>query len=148
MSVFNPDEFLNQSIEGSFATRMTPVPEGEYPAVIDELKVRTTDKGQVILDVTWNIVDDALKSNLGRDKITVRQSAFLDLDSNGKLQAGENKNVTLGRIREAIGQNYSDRPWVVGQLKGAGPAKIKVTQRPGQEAGDVFNDVKGIAKIG
>lgn len=147
MSVFNPDDFLNQTITGSLDTKREPVPEGEWTAAVDDgsnaLKFRTLTNGQVILDVNWNILDDQLKANLGRDKLTVRQSIFLDLTADGKLDNAKGKNVDLGRVREALGQNFSDRPWGVAMLKGAGPAKIKVTVRDGE-----FNDVKGVIKIG
>ena len=147
MSVFNPEEFLNQTVTASFSTKFDPVPEGEWPAVIDDgqnaIKIRTLPQGQVVADVLWNIVDEQLKANLGKEKLVVRQSVFLDLNAEGKLDFGKEKNVQLGRIREALGQNFADRPWNIGMLKGAGPAKLKVTVRDGE-----YNDVKGVNKIG
>lgn len=148
MSVFDPTQFLNQTVTDSFETRFTPIPENEYLASIDDIKMRVLDKtGSVILDVSWAILDDNLKANLGLDKPMVRQSVFLDLDANGKLAVGQNKNITLGRIRDAVGQNIAGQPWGPLMLKGAGPAKIKVTQRQDQnDPTKIFNDVAMVAK--
>lgn len=146
MSVFDPDTFLQASVDAAFETRLSPVPEGEYLAVIGEdgLKPRTA-KDRVILDITWSILDEALKAQLGMQKVTVRQSVFLDLDENGRLLHGPNKNIDLGRIREALSQNVPG--WIPSMLRGAGPAKIKVTQRMDPEdSSKIYNDVKGVTK--
>lgn len=148
MSVFNPEQFLQQTVTEAFETRMTPVPEGEYLASIDKLGMRTLpNTGQPILDITWTILDDAVKAALGLSKITVRQSVFLDLDANGKLDNGANKNIRLGQIREAMGQNTPGQPWGPMMLNGAGPAKVKVVQRPNEkDPANPFSDIGMVAK--
>lgn len=148
MSVFNPEAFLQQTITDSMETRFTPIPEGEYLASIDDLKMRLIEKtGSVILDITWAILDDNLKATLGLEKPSVRQSVFLDLDSNGRLAVGQNKNITLGRVRDAVNQNNAGQAWGVNMLKGAGPAKLKVTQRTDQnDTSKIYNDVAMVAK--
>ena len=39
---------------------------------------------------------------------------------------GSNKNVKLGRLREALGQNKNGQAWSFGMLKGAGPIKVSI----------------------
>jgi len=148
MSVFDPTQFLQQTVTESFETRMTPVPEGEYLASIDKIALRTLpNTGQPILDITWNVLDDALKQSLGLPKVTVRQSVFLDLTAEGKLDYGANKNVRLGQIREALNQNTKGQPWGPMMLNGAGPAKVKVVLRPNEKNPEApFNDIGAIAK--
>ena len=149
MSVFDPDSFLNETVQGANATTFEPIPEGEYLAVVASgdkaVTVRQTEKGSVILDVTWEIQDAELAEQLGRQTLTVRQSVFLDMTEQNTLDRGKGKNVSLGRLRSALNQNDPNKPWAFGHLKGAGPAMIKVGQRmnPNDES-IIYNDVKGV----
>lgn len=149
MSVFNPDTFLNQDEVGALSTSFEPIPDGEFEAHVgsgdDAVKARTTNTGRAILDVTWEIENQQLKEQLGRDKLTVRQSVFLDLTPQGTLDRGKGKNVQLGRLRDALGQNDPSRPWNPNMLRGAGPAKIRISQR--EADGNIYNDVKGVSRI-
>lgn len=148
MSSFDPTQFLSQTITEANETRFTPIPEGEYLASISKLGMRTLDKtGAVILDITWDILDENLKATLGLDKPQVRQSCFLDLDANGKIASGQNKNVDLGRVRDALGQNNAGQPWGPMMLNGAGPAKLKIGQRVDpNDSSKIYSDVKMVAK--
>lgn len=148
MSAFDPDAFLNEQVDGAMSTSQAPIPEGEYLAVVssgDKAVVPRQAKNSVILDVLWEIQDAQLAEQLGRDRITVRQSIFLDVTEHGTVDRSKGKNVALGKLRAALGQNDPSRPWSFGMLKGAGPAKIRVTQRQNQDDPDViYNDVKGV----
>lgn len=126
MSSFDTDTFLHTTVEGANETAYLPIPEDEYEALIDTIKAtHNADKGFTILNVTWDILSDTLRQEFNRDKVTVRQSVFLDVDENGSLKFGPNANVDLGRLRDALGQN-GPTPWSPNDLKGAGPAFIKV----------------------
>ena len=57
---------------------------------------------------------------------TVRQTIWLDLTESGSLDFGKGRNVGLGRLRDALGQNETGKPWQPGMMVG-GVAKIKVT---------------------
>jgi hypothetical protein len=139
-STFNPEVFLNSTTTEENSTELLAVPEGEYLAVSGPISAesfrsydikkgdRAGQKGYA-LDITWNINDEsgALKEFLGRAP-TARQSIMLDMKIDGGLEFGKGRNVGLGRLREALGQNLSGRPWSFAML-GAQVAKIKVGHR-------------------
>lgn len=142
---FNPQEFMNASVEGANDTHYVPIPEGEYPAVIDALSEPAfTDKGNIYIHVTWSIDSEPLRKQMDREKVTIRQTIWLDLDKEGKLDRGKGKNVPLGRLREAVGMNGATFkfPSLVGLV-----ARIKVSQRLDKDSGEIFNDVKATTKL-
>ena len=55
---------------------------------------------------------------------------------------GKGKNVALGRLREALGQNTPGKPWSFGMLVGQ-VAKVAVKHRI-TDAGDTFAEVKRV----
>ena len=151
MSSFDADTFLSSAVEGESETHFVPVEEGEYVAIIDNIGAKevTTKNGEAtILDVFYEILDDEVKVVMGMEKVVVKQSIFLDMEANGALVVGEkNKNVKLGKLREAVNQNTS-APWSFRDLKGAGPLMIKVSQRPDQnDSSIVYNDVQRTAAM-
>lgn len=152
MSVFNPDNFLNQTVEGEMATVRTPVDEGEYPMVIDDsekgVQLRSVEikkganagKTTLACDITMIILDEALKAKLNRDKVTSRLSFFVDLTPDGKIATGEDKNLKLGRLREALGQNVPGQPWSFAMLRGSGPVLGKIKHRPDENDEKIVYD--------
>lgn len=153
MSTFDPSSLLDTTTTEINDTKIIPIPEGEYLAVIDTTEVKTwsskdgTSSG-LRLDVTYLIDDQAAKDATGREKLTVRQGVMLDLNEAGNgLDMGKGKNVALGRLREACDLNQPGQPFAMAMLPGR-LVKIKVTQRPGNEPDQVFNDVRGVTKAG
>lgn len=144
---FDLDTFMNSVTNEAGSTVLEPVPAGEFPAIIEDLKPRTTRTGRLVLDVIWNVEDPELKQKLNREKITVRQSLFIDTTSAGGIDFGKGKNVQLNRVREALGQNAGGQAWSPMMLRGAGPARITVTQRVDDETGNVYNDVKQVGRF-
>ena len=143
MSAFDLDSFMSQPADQG-STSISPIPEGEYLAIIDDVKPRvvTTKLGEAIaLDVFFTIQDEALKAKLGRETLTVKGGFFLDMNG-GKMDMGKDKNVRLNRLREAVGQNSGG--WTPSKLKGAGPLKIKISQRVDGDM--IYNDVKSYGK--
>jgi hypothetical protein len=140
--MFDPDEFLNQSVEGSLDTRTIPVPEGEFPAVVSSLSSRVVGpESKPVLDLTWKIQDsEEVARATGRDVNTVRQTIWLDISEAGGLDMSKGKNVQLGRVRDAVGQN-GPGPWSAVQLEGA-MAVVRVEQRIYE--GETYSDVKGV----
>lgn len=136
MSLFNPETFMDSVVTGASATSVTPIPAGEYSAVIDEIKPRSVNRKDgsqgLALDITWQVLNPELAAQLGREKIIARQSLLLDTTPAGTLDLGKDRNVQLGKVRAAVGQNNPNEPWKPANLRGAGPAKILISHRPDQ----------------
>lgn len=141
MSDFDPDDFLQQTVDKPLEVEFTLVPPGEYMATIDDFDKDameqvdfTYKKGpragtagtMYKLTLPFVIDDESVKKEMGRDKVTVSKQLILDLDENNKLAEGRNKNVELGRIRDAVGQNDGS-PWTIAHLRGAGPVVVRVS---------------------
>lgn len=141
MSEFNAEQFMQTEVEGQLETEFTPIPEAEYRAVIKEVKPDTTPKGSPFLELIWIIDDQEVRDLIGMDEPTCRQTVWLDVNDNGSLAFGKNKNVGLGKLRDALGQN-TGAPWSPTQLLGQ-PATVNIKHRLGSEGG-VFSEVKGV----
>ena len=148
--MFNPDQFLDMQIEGQNDTKITPVPAGEYTAMIEEVKVRQWQskadplKSGLTLDVQWSIDDAAVKELLGRDKVTVKQGIMLDLTDAGGLDMGKGRNIGLGRLREALDLNQPGRPFSFTMLTGR-VARVSVSHRIADD--NIFAEVKQVARM-
>lgn len=141
-ATFDPDLFMNQETEDANSTEFTPIPAGEYTAVIDHVDPKVTPKGSPLLEVFWKI--DAPGVEDAHEK-TVKQAIWLDITSTGGLESGKGKNVALGRLREALGQNKAGQKWNPGMLAG-NVAKINVKHRAGD--GDaIYSEVKGVTAL-
>ncbi len=147
---FDAESFLSGlQTDGALPTNYSPVPEGEYVATVDRLEVSPPKlEGQSpILGVFWKIDDPTNDQADGRSP---RQSIFLDVTAGGKLDSGPNKNVKLGRVAKALGQDTSSPEWNPLLLQG-GAARIVVTNRPGEPGtayeGRIFDDVKDVVAL-
>ena len=144
MSTFNPETFLNTETEEANATTYTPVPEGEHQASIKTIKPRVLTDGRAVLDVTWVVDSEEARNETGMAEPTVRQTLWLDTTESGGLDFGKGKNVGLGRLRDALGQNVSGKPWAPGMLIG-GVAIVKVGHSIDKRDGVTINaDVKAV----
>jgi hypothetical protein len=152
---FDPNAYMAMTTNDSFETSFTPIPESEYPAVVDSVKVdvvKFKDKAtgaeeqRLVCRLIWSILDDAVKAAMGMSKVTVRQDIFIDLAPTGQFESGKNRNIDLGRVREALGLNSG--PFSLQMLSGQGPVYLKVTQRPDKDdSTKIYNDVKGVRKF-
>lgn len=148
--MFNPDTFLETSVTEANDTKLIPVPVGEYNAVITDVKARQwqgkadPSKSGVALDLQWEIDDVNVKALLDRDKVTVKQGVMLDMSDSGGLDMGKGKNVSLGKLREAVGLNEPGRAFAFSQLLGQ-MAKVKVDHRIDGE--NIYAEVKQVARI-
>lgn len=157
-TMFNPELFLNTTVNESNSTELLPLPEGEYTAVSDAVNAESFNsydikKGEragqkgYSLTVQWNINDEdgAIKNILGR-KPTARQNLMLDIKSDGGLEFGKGRNVELGRLRAALGQNGDGAPWSFSML-GSQVAKIKVKHTVDQTTGRLYVNVVSVTKV-
>lgn len=139
-SSFDPASFGAGSFEGEGDTRRFQLPAKDYPAFIvgpfgedKKTRIRTTEKGQVILEVVWQPSDPEVQSANKLEKLpTVRQSIFLDLTDSGGLDMGPFKNAELNKLRTVFGLNTSGMKWSFADFIGK-PAKITVEQRPNKD---------------
>lgn len=145
MSTFDPDTFMSMTSSEANSTKVEPVPEGEYLAIIEGLRLRQVND-RYPLDVTYLITDPDLQSALGRDKITVRQTLWLDMTPNNTLDHSKGKNVGLGKLRAALDMNTPGKPFSVGMLQGAGPLRIEVKHSP--DKNDPENVYSNVVKVG
>lgn len=144
MSTFDPDTFMNQTVDQPLQDEYILCPEGEYPALIDDFDrsaFRTNEftykqgpnaglpGSMTTFNIPWIIQDERAKQALNRDKVVVYQPIILDFDENGALDFGINKNVNLGKVRTALNQNTAGVTWSVQNLKGAGPAMVRVIHK-------------------
>ena len=141
MNDFNAEAFMTTEVEGQLETQFTPIPEGEYRGVIKEVKADVTTKGSPVLEVIWIIDDQEVRDLIGMDEPTSRQTIWLDVNEQGALEFGKNKNIGLGKLREALGQNDGS-PWSPAKLMGC-PATVSIKHRVGSEGG-IFAEVKGV----
>lgn len=148
---FDPQSFLDSTITDALDTKVLPIPPGEYPATVLEIKARPwvgksdPTKSGVALDLTWEIDDQSVREAVKRDKVTVRQSIMLDLTPSGGLDTGKGRNLGLGRLRAALGLNVPGQPYSHSMLPGR-MAKVKVSNRVVGE--DTYSDVDGVVKLG
>jgi len=147
--MFDPENFMHQEVEGALETNYMPVPEGEYEAYIRDLEakeVNTKNGPSTCLNLNYAVNDDAVAESMGVETPTVRQTVFLDLGEDGSLLMGNGKNIRLGQVREAVGQNKQGKPWSPAQLEGAGPVSILVSHRHGDD-GEVYAQVKRVRAL-
>jgi hypothetical protein len=148
---FDANSFLDSTVSGANDTKTVPVPVGEYMAIISKIAPRQwqskdgTSSG-VALDIFWAIEDTQVKAELGRDEVICKQGLMLDLNADGTLDMSKGKNVALGRLREAVGKNSPSEPFSFAMLPGLS-ARVSVKHRMGQNDGEVFAEVKGVAKL-
>lgn len=151
-TTFDPTTFMNQSIEGSNSTKITPCPVGEYLGIADKVDAVQWASGDgtksgLKLVVLWDVQDDNVRQLLSREKVLVPQDIMLDLTEEGNLDMGTGKNVRLGRLREALELNAPGEPFSPGMIQGR-MATINVKHRPGKNPEDVFAEVDRVAKAG
>ena len=147
MSTFNPDVFLNTEANEANSTQYTPVPEGEHPAAIKAIKPRVLNDGRAVLDVTWTVTDEESQNETGMAEPSVRQTLWLDITESGGLDFGKGRNVGLGKLRDALGQNVSGKPWAPGMLVG-GAATVKVAHSIDKRDGVTIQaEVKAVSPL-
>jgi hypothetical protein len=151
-SSFNVEAFAAGSFEGAGDTRRLQIEAKEYMASVKgpfneerSTRLRTTEKGHLILDVVWQPDDEAQRQALGLEKMpTVRQSVFLDVTPSGGLDMAPFKNGDLNRLREALNLNADGVKWSFADFVGKA-ARIRVEHRP--NATDPANPYQNVTAV-
>jgi len=153
-TTFDADAFMNMTVDAPMATNLSGVPEGEYTAMIGDFdstafRTVTTKTGdRPVLEVPFVINDDALKAKLGRESITHRETYWLDMNAEGKLDTGMDKNVRLGQLRQALNQNNPSVPWSPSMLRNMGPVRIVIkTTSDKKDPEKKYTNITRYAKI-
>ena len=147
---FDSQSFLNTETTGAMSTEYPVIDEGDYTVQIDKLdakQVVSSKNGETyhFLDITYIVDDEAARAKTGMAQPRARQSIILDLTDDGRLDKTEGKNVALGRVRDAVGQNDPSRPWSFQMLIGQtcrGSIKHRVA-----DDGRIFAEVKAVTKL-
>lgn len=148
--MFDADTLLASETQGAMSTEYTPIPVGEYTGVIKDIGVRevTSQKnGETyrFFEVKYHIDDQQVAELTGMTEPQARQSMILDLTPGGTLDLGKGKNVQLGRLREACGQNDPSKPWSFEMLRGQ-VVKVSIKHRTSDD-GQIYAEVKNVAKL-
>lgn len=143
MPTFDPETFLQQTIDAPLETEFKLIPPGEYEAYIGEFTAealqtfefeykkgpRAGQPGSMTrFRVPFVIQDPKVAADLGRDQAIAYGNFTIDFDdTTGNLATGPNKNVALGQLRDAVGQNSSQ--YSLTDLRNQGPVMIRVEHR-------------------
>lgn len=123
-NTFDVSEFLGSAApSGGMSTEIAQPSEGTY-----KLQITTPDRwtGKVldsndggparkIVRILFEVLDDAVRAQLEREHVYVPKDFWLDFDETGQLSTSKGKNVDLGRLRTALGQN-TDPSWTMAKL--------------------------------
>lgn len=111
-------QFLNTKFSGGAnATVRRPVPVGEWKAIIDDVELETfpgkkdVTKTYLRCTLSYRILDESVQKELGRDKVVAVDGWLVDLTDAGDLDFGPDRNVHLGRLREATECNKPGDEW-------------------------------------
>lgn len=149
---FDVNAFMNETVDGVLDTSIVPVPDGEHMGQIGtgekDVDIQVGEKNGkpwMRAIVMVELTDPNLKAQLKRDQVKVRYDFFVDLNEQGKIDTRPQRNVNLGKLREAVNQN---RPgaWAFGMLKGQ-PLKVKTKQEKATDGSDnIYTKVVGVTK--
>lgn len=139
---------VTAGVTGANDTKYALIPAGEYMAQIEKYEGRQmpTSKGiATVVDITWVILDEEVKKITQLDKPTVRQSVFLELTDDQKLDTGAQKNIKLGRLREALSLNDPSKEFAFDTLLGQ-MALITVAHNPDKKDPEIV--YANVSKVG
>ena len=114
-------EMINQANSEVPSDQRVIAPEGDYPMYVKpgSTKIVEGEKdGRVWKKYTAiAVIDDvAVREATNLDQPTARVQFFLDVNENGTLLIGTNRNTTLGKLLKATG---NDKPgWSYGSIEG------------------------------
>jgi len=138
---FDPQTFMNQTVDEPLKHVRELCPEGDYKAFVGDynfdnetFRTITVKKGTpeereaTILRLPIRIEDEDVRKKLQRDTVTVfYRDCWLDFKpGTNELDTGANKNIDLGRICKATGISTGA---IFTALRGAGPILARVRHR-------------------
>lgn len=156
---FDAELFESQVYEDANATKRSLLPEGTHRVKeILDLSIRppremtSKENGEKFWTSPQVNLKVSMDSDLVRTTFGVKPGEEcihyiqiqLDIDENtGKLDMGPNKNVRLGQLRKALGQNIPGRPWSIPMMKGKGPFEVQISHYTPEGRDESFERVNG-----
>ena len=146
-SGFDPKSLLTTTVKAKLDTTIPPFPldEGdEFPFLCRKVDVRIitsqkTGEQYVMLDTTWECLDEHVKRVTKMEHPQARHSFILEADPVRGLEIGEAKNVKLGRLLKACG--IVSKEWSLSMLEGT-TAIGKVKHRQDDDDPDIiYNEI-------
>jgi len=147
MSGFDPETYMHEEYTESTSTRQTPLPEDEYLGTVTKVETPfKTTNGYWLQKCHFRVDHPELTEELGRKASTVRLTLFLDLTASGSLDFSTGKNIGLGRLRAALGQNEAGEPWSPSYMEG-NQAMIRVKHTPDKDDPEkIYEEVRGVSR--
>ncbi len=152
--MFDINTFLQTSTTDANSTALDPVPEGEWQ-MLSQLVAkdsfcmfdykngeRAGTKG-FALSVKFKITDPNIPAEYMNRTVVYRTTLDVTPDGNG-LDFGKGKNIGLGRLREAMGQNRPGVPWGPSMLGGQVVKGIVKHRMDPNDSTKVYVEVKEV----
>lgn len=146
----NPEMLLESFTKAAFDTKVAPCPEGDFTLLISKIDiysgVNKNGDPYCMASFLLEVEDQAVRDELGRDKVFVTHSASLDIvvdPATGlpKLDDAKGKNIDLGRIREACDLNEHKKDFNMNMLLNR-IVRGKVSHKPDETSEEVRAEVK------
>ncbi len=159
---FDPTAFLDMPVDAPLVKR-PPLPIGDYTSTIKDVQVRpwqSKDKvdertGQLKAGIAYDVfhtveVPEAARALIGLEQtsIELKDSIMLELNAQGNIDQAPGKNGALRRYREALDMNKAGETFSARKMIGK-MLLVKLAHREYPVgSGDLFEELKGVAKLG
>jgi len=149
--MFDPNQYVNAEVTGALATEAILIPEGDFIGTIIPVEARnfrevnTNDGPRAVCDITFEFSDEKIQEVTKRSRNTCRYTIWLDTTDSGGLSMEKGLNIGLGRLREAVKQNWEDKPWSFNMLGGR-PALCAI--KHSLSKGVMYANVTDVAPVG
>ncbi len=139
--MFDPQAFMNETVEDTFEEKRTLVPAGEYMTTVEDVEAKTVgEANRPILSIRLRIVNS---EDPEANERLLFHTLWLDITDSGALDTGPNKNIGLGQFLSALGLN--GKPWSPGALIGQ-VVLTQVTHGLNKRSGEMEEKITRIAK--
>lgn len=149
--LFDPvqaQDLMNAQLEAN-ATRRDPLPTGETPAQIMEVGFSSgisqkTQNPWTRMDIKLEITDPEYLAQVPNtpDKVVTNLGIMIDMN-NGQIATGPNKNVRLGKFRDAAGCNGKPLSSLPGNY-----VRIAIAHKPHPTEPDVvLDEIVGYTRV-
>ena len=156
-SQFDPQQFLDVQLTEPSVKR-PPIPVGEYPAIIGEVKSRAWQgkadptKSGIAFDVPLTVeLPPSVAAVMGQPNVVIGDSIMLDLTPNGAIDNAPGKNRKLRAYREALDMNKAGDSFSARAMQGR-VVKVMVShdindgKKDPMRAGEIYERIQAIAR--